>query len=202
MAESKVVRFAVLYDRAFFLVWLITLSIVLMIFGLEKLNISAEKTIRELAIVNISSPPMSNYGENSRFVEISKQGTIGDGDFPIFVLELQHPESFSRILVNGKIRRRVMHNGNIYRAFSDFFGSDVAFGTLKYVDQNGIRQKLAVQFQYPDYDQSEFKLKFSFRLMVSDEIPASYSIPFTDPEIILKGNITDVRIEIPFEATK
>jgi len=195
-------RIATIYDRVFFIGWVAILSAVLLIFGLEKLNISVEKSMRERAIVNFSSPPISRFGGGSTLVEIAKQGTISDGGFPIFVLELRNPESFSRILVNGKLERRVMHQGNIYRAFSDFFGSDVVYGILKYSDANGGRQKLAVQFQYPDYDQSEFTLLFRFRLMVSDEIPASYSTPYMDPESLQRGAISDVRIELPFVVSK
>ena len=202
MSESRMSRIATFYDRAFFIMWTASLSVVLVIFGLEKYNISFEKSLRERAIVNFTSPPISAYGDGSTLVELAKRGMISDGGFPMFVLELRNPESFSRILVNGKLERRVMHQGNIYRAFSDFFGSDVAYGILKYSDANGGRQKLAVQFQYPDYDQSEFTLFFRFRLMVSDEIPASYSIPYLDPESLQKGAISDVRIEIPFVATK
>ncbi len=95
-----------------------------------------------------------------------------------------------------------MHKGNIYQNWDLFFGSDVAYGFLKYVDPIGARQRIAVQFQYPDYDQSEYCLRFGFRAMVSDEIPASYETSYVVPETILRGEITDVRIEIPFVAAK
>jgi len=202
LSDSQLSRIATIYDRVFFISWSAILSVVLLIFGLEKFNISAERSIRERAIVNFTSPPFSDYGDGSTLVELAKRGMISDGGFPIFVLELRNPESFSRILVNGKLDRRVMHQGNIYRAFSDFFGSDVACGILKYSDANGDRQRLAVQFGYPDYDQSEFTLLFRFRLMVSDEIPASYSTPYMDPESLQRGAISDVRIEIPFVVSK
>lgn len=202
LSDSQLSRIANIYDRVFFIIWLAILSVVLTIFGLEKYNISIEKTIRERAIVNYTSPPFSDYGDGSTLVEIATQGVISDGGFPLLVLELRNPESFSRILVNGKIERRVMHQGNIYRGFSDFFGSDLAYGILKFSDPNGDRQKLAVQFQYPDYDQSEPILIFRFRLMVSDEIPASYSTPYMDPESLQRGAISDVRIEIPFVVSK
>lgn len=195
-------RLATIYDRAFFAIWLAILSVVLLIFGLEKYNISVEKSLREQAIVNFTSPPISDYGDGVTLVESAKQGKISDGGFPIFVLELRNPEAFSRILVNGKLERRVMHQGNIYQNFGGFFGSDVAYGILKYSDPNGGRQKLAVQFQYPDYDQSDFTLIFRFRLMVSDEIPASYSIPYSDPEVLQRGVISDVSVEMPFVVSK
>ena len=202
MSETQSARFATLYDRFFFAIWFATLAVVLLIFGSEKIGISLDQSVRERALVNFTSPPLSTYGNNSIVVELSKHGLINDGGFPLFVLEIRNPEPFTRILVNGKLQRRVLHKGGIYQHWDEFFGSDVAYGFLKYVDPSGVKQKIAVQFQYPDYDQSEFSLRFGFRAMVSDEIPASYETSYTVPETILRGEITDVRIEIPFVAAK
>lgn len=202
MSETQSTRLATLYDKSFFTIWLATLAIVLLIFGSEKYGISVEQSVRERALVNFTSPPLSTYGDNSTVVELSKHGLISDGGFPLFNLEIRNPKPFTRILVDGKLQRRVLHRGNIYQHWDAFFGSDVAYGFLKYVDPSGVRQKIAVQFLYPDYDQSEFHLRFGFRAMVSDEIPASYETSYTVPETILRGEITDVRIEIPFVAAK
>ena len=202
MSETKSTRLATLYDKSFFAIWLATLAVVLLIFGSEKYGISVEHSVRERALVNFTSPPLSNYGNKLTVVELSKHGSISDGGFPLFNLEIRNPEPFTRILVNGKIQRRVLHRGSIYQHWDLFFGSDVGYGFLKYVDPSGVRQKIAVQFQYPDYDQSEFCLRFGFRAMVSDEIPASYETSYTVPETILRGEITDIRVEILFVAAK
>ena len=158
--------------------------------------------MRERALINFTSPPLSTYGDGSVVVELSKYGLISAVGLDLFSLEMRNPESFTRILVDGKVRRRVLHKGSIYQHWDIFFGSDVAYGFLKYVDPNGVRKKIAVQFQYPDYDQSEFDLYFRFRAMVSEEIQGYYETYYTVSETIMRGEITDVRIEIPFVASK
>ena len=202
MSQTQSTSLATLNDKSFFVIWLATLVVVLLIFGSEKYGISVEQSVRERALVNFGSPPLSTYGDSSIVVELSKHGLISAVGLDLFSLEMRNPEPFTRILVDGKLRRRVLHRGSIYQHWDIFFGSDVAYGFLKYVDPSGVRQKIAVQFQYPDYDQSEFDLRFGFRAMVSDEIPASYETVYTVPEAILRGEISDVRIEIPFVAAK
>ena len=175
------------------------LSVVLVIFGLERFGISAEYTIRNRSIVNFSTSPLSTFGDKSAMVESSKQGRIADAGFPMMTLELINPVPFTRIMVSGDAERQVMHQGLYSRqGFDAVYGAASTYGILKYTDPDGVRQKLYVWLAWPDYDQSEHTIIFHFRTAVSDEIPVQYGLPMTDPTTVLRGQISNIRLEIPY----
>jgi len=94
MSKTQSTRLATLYDKSFFAVWLGTLTVVLLIFGLEKYDISVEQSVRERALVNFGSPPLSTYGDGSIVVELSKHGLISAVGLDLFSLEMRNPEPF------------------------------------------------------------------------------------------------------------
>ena len=188
-----------MYDKIFITAWTLVLSVVLVIFGLERFGISAEYTIRNRSIINFSTPSLSNFGKKSELLESSKQGRIADAGFPMMTLELIDPVPFTRIMIDGDADRQVMHQGLYSRqGFEVVYGSAEAYGVLKYTDPEGVRQKLYVWLAWPDYDQSERTIIFHFRTAVSDEIPVQYGLPMTDPTTVLRGQISNIRLEIPY----
>lgn len=195
----RTIEIKTLYDRIFIIVWTTVLAIVSLIFGLERFGISVEQSIRNRAVVNFSSPPISSFGESSVVVEISNHGRITDAGFPQMTLELINPVPFTRVVVGGNIKRRIMHQG-LYskQGFEAVYGSAEAYGILKYSDPQGVRQKIYIWLAWPDYDQSEYTVLYHFRTAVSDEIPQQYGIPMTDPTSVLRGAISNIRLEIPY----
>ena len=188
-----------MYDKVFITVWTLVLSVVLVIFGLERFGISAEYTIRNRSLINFSTPPLAIFGNESAMIESSKKGRIADAGFPMMTLELINPVPFTKVVVNGVAERQVMHQGFYSRqGFEAIYGEPVTYGILKYIDPEGVKQKLYVWLAWPDYDQSEYTIIYHFRTAVSDEIPIKYGIPMTDPTTVLKGQISNIRLEIPY----
>lgn len=188
-----------MFDKIFVAIWALVLTGVLTIFGLERFGISAEESIRSQSLVNFTSPPISSYGPKSTILEFSKQGRISDAGFPQMNLELVNPLPITRVVVEGKIKRQVMHQGFYSRqGFESLYGSGDAYGVLKYIDPAGIKQKIYIWIAWPDYDQSQHTILYHIRTAVSDEIPIEYGIPMTDPESVLRGQITNVRLEIHY----
>lgn len=185
-----------LYDKIFLVVWTCVLSVVLLIFGFERFDISLEQSLRNRSVVFLSSPPLSSFGDGASVVQASTQGVISDAGYPQFTLELINPKPFTQILVDAKIERRFMHEGVYSRSFSDFYGSDIGYGTLKYVDSQGNDKEIFVWFGYPDYDQSSYTIIYQFRAAVQDEIPYNVKLRRTDPETILRGEVSDIRLQI------
>ncbi len=185
-----------LFDRIFVVVWASFLSIALLIFGFERFDISLEQSLRNRSIVFFSSPPLSSFGNGASIVQLSAQGVISDAGYPQFTLELINPSPNSQIFVDRKIKRRFMHEGVFSTSFSNFYGSDTGYGILKYSDSLGKENEILVWFGYPDYDQSSYTIIYQFRAALQDEIPKSLALQSTDPETILKGQITDVKLEI------
>jgi len=188
-----------MYDKVFITVWTLVLSVVLLIFGLERFGISAEYTIRNRSLINFSTPPLVTFGNESAMLESSKKGRIADAGFPMMTLELINPVPFTRIVVNGETKRRVMHQG-LYsmQGFDSVYGSGDAYGVLKYIDPAGVKQKIFIWLAWPDYEQADYTILYHFRSAVSDEIPAQFGIPMTDPESVLRGQITNVQLTIYF----
>jgi len=186
-----------MYDKIFVTVWTLVLSIVLLIFGLERIGISAEESIRSRSIVSFSTQPLSSFGERSTMIESSIHGRIADDGFPQMTLELINPVPFTRVVVNGQTKRRVMHQG-LYskQGFDSVYGGGDAYGVLKYIDPAGVKQKIYIWLAWPDYDQSEYTIVYHFRTAVSDEIPIEFGISMTDPTSVLRGQIRNVRLEI------
>ena len=188
-----------MYDKVFITVWTLVLSVVLVIFGLERFGISAEYTIRNRSLINFTTPSLSNFGKKSKILESSKQGRIADAGFPMMTLELVNPVPFTKVVVKGVTERQVMHQGFYTRqGFEAIYGAASTYGILKYTDPEGERQKLYVWLAWPDYDQSEHTIIYHFRTAVSDEIPGQYDLPMTDPTIVLRGQISNIRLEIPY----
>ena len=188
-----------MYDKVFITVWTLVLSVVLVIFGLERFGISAEYTIRNRSLINFSTPPLATFGNESAMLESSKQGRIADAGFPMMVLELINPVPFTKVVVNGVAERQVMHQGFYSRqGFEAIYGEPVTYGILKYIDPEGVRQKLYIWLAWPDYDQSEHTIIYHFRTAVSEEIPIKYGIPRADPTAVLSGQISNIRLEIPY----
>lgn len=185
-----------LYDRIFFVVWVSVLSIVLLIFGFERFDISLEQSLRNRSVVFFSSPPLSSFGNGASIVQLSAQGVISDAGYPEFTLELINPSPNSQIFVDRKIKRRFMHEGVFSTSFSNFYGSDTGYGILNYSDRFGNQSQIYVWIGYPDYDQGSHTIIYQFRAALQDEIPKSLALQSTDPETILKGQITDVKLEI------
>ena len=185
-----------LYDRIFFVVWVSVLSIVLLIFGFERFDISLEQSLRNRSVVFFSSPPLSSFGNGASIVQLSAQGVISDAGYPQFTLELINPSPNSQIFVDRKIKRRFMHEGVFSTSFSNFYGSDTGYGILNYSDRFGNQSQIYVWIGYPDYDQSSYTIIYQFRAALQDEIPKSLALQSTDPETIMKGQITDVKLEI------
>ncbi len=188
-----------MYDKVFTTIWILVLSVVSIIFGLERFGVSAENSIRNRSVVNFYTPPLKDFGTESALLESSKQGRISDAGFPMMTLELINPVPFTKVLVKGVTERQVMHQG-LYskQGFEEVYGESATYGILKYIDPEGVKQKLYVWLAWPDYDQSEYTIVFHFRTAVSDEIPVKYGIPMTDPTTVLKGQISNVRLEIPY----
>ncbi|MEN9648873.1 MAG: hypothetical protein RLZ17_914, partial [Actinomycetota bacterium] len=90
-----------MYDNVFITVWTLVLSVVLVIFGLERFGISAEYTIRNRSLINFSTPPLATFGNDSAMFESSKKGRIADAGFPMMTLELINPVPFTKVLVKG-----------------------------------------------------------------------------------------------------
>ena len=188
-----------MYDKVFIIVWTLVLSVVLVIFGLERFGISAEYTIRSRSLINFSTPPLATFGNESAMLESSKQGRIADVGFPMMTLELINPVPFTKVFVKGVTERQVMHQGFYARqGFEAIYGESATYGILKYIDPQGVRQKLYIWLAWPDYDQSEHTIIYHFRTAVSDEIPLNYGIPMTDPTTVLRGQISNIRLEIPY----
>lgn len=188
-----------MYDKLFVTVWTVVFSVVLVIFGLERFGISAEYTIRNRSIVNFLSPSLATFGNDSAMLESSKQGRIADAGFPMMTLELINPLPFTKVTVNDETQRRIMHQGLYSRqGFDIIYGSGDAYGILEFVDPAGNRQKFYIWLAWPDYDQSEHTIVYHFRTAVSDEIPTKYGIPMTDPLTVLRGEISNIRLEIPY----
>ena len=188
-----------MYDKVFITVWTLALSVLLVIFGLERFGISAEYTIRNRSLINFSTPPLATFGNGSVMLESSKQGRIADAGFPMMTLELVNPVPFTKVLVEGVTKRQVMHQGFYSRqGFEAVYGEPTTYGILKYIDPEGVKQKLYVWLAWPDYDQSEHTIVYHFRTAVSDEIPIKYGIPMTDPTTVLRGRISNIRLEIPY----
>ena len=188
-----------MYDKVFITVWTLVLSVVLVIFGLERLGISAEYTIRNRSLINFSTPPLATFGNESAMLESSKKGRIADAGFPMMTLELINPVPFTKVVVNGVAERQVMHQGFYSRqGFDAVYGEPVTYGILKYIDPQGVRQKLYIWLSWHDYDQSEHTIIYHFRTAVSDEIPIKYGIPMTDPTTVIRGQISNIRLEIPY----
>ena len=185
-----------LYDRIFFVVWASVLSIVLLIFGFERFDISLEQSLRNRSVVFFSSPPLASFGNGVSIVQLSAQGVISDAGYPHFTLELISPSPYTQIYVDQKVKRRFMHEGVFSKSFSDFYGSDTGYGILKYNDYLGKQNKIFVWFGYPDYDQSSYTIIYQVRAAIQDEIPKSLAMQSTNPETILKGQILDVKLEI------
>ncbi len=185
-----------LYDRIFFVVWASVLSIVLLIFGFERFDISLEQSLRNRSVVFFSSPPLSSFGSGASIVQLSARGVISDAGYPQFTLELISPSPFTQIFVDRKIKRSFMHEGVFSTSFSDFYGSDTGYGILKYSDSLGKQNEILVWFGYPDYDQSSYTIIYQFRAALQDEIPKYLVLQSTNPETILKGQIMDVKLEI------
>ena len=187
------------YDWFFLTIWTLVITVVLIIFGLERIGISAEMSIRNQSLVNFTSPPISSYGPKSTIIEFSKQGQISDAGFPLMNLELVNPLPFTRVAVEGKIKRQVMHQGFYSgQGFESLYGSGDAHGVLKYIDPAGIKQKIYIWLAWPDYDHSQHTILYHIRTAVSDEIPIAYGIQMTDPVSVLRGQITNVRLEIDY----
>ena len=188
-----------MYDKVFITVWTLVLSVVLVIFGLERFGISAEYTLRNRSLINFSTPPLVTFGSESAMLESSKQGRIVDAGFPMMTLELINPVPFTKVFVKGVTERQVMHQGFYARqGFEAIYGESATYGILKYIDPQGVRQKLYIWLAWPDYDQSEHTIIYHFRTAVSDEIPIKYGIPMTDPTTVLRGQISNIRLEIPY----
>ena len=185
-----------LYDKIFFVVWSLVLSITLLIFGFERFDISLEQSFHAQSIVHFSSPPLSTFGDGALIVQTSDQGVINDAGFPLFTLELVNPLPFTQISVDGKVKYLFMHAGVYSKSFSDFYGSDIGYVTLKYVDSQGNDQEIFAWFGYPDYDQSSFTIVYHFRAAVQDEIPKTVNLRTTDPEKILRGEVSNIRLQI------
>lgn len=185
-----------LYDRVFFVVWSTVLSIMLLIFGLERFDISLEQTIRNRTIVYFSSPPLSSFGERASFIQQSNRGVISDAGFPQFMLELVKPKPFTQIVIDESVVRNFMHQGVFSKSFSEFFGSDTAFGVLKFSDAERKPQELYVWLGYPDYDQSSYTMVYQFRPAVQDEIPRELDLKAIDPGEILRGNVSNIRLQV------
>ena len=188
-----------MYEKVFISVWTLALSAVLAIFSLERIGISAEYTIRNRSLVNFSTPPLSTFGTDSVMLESSKHGRIADAGFPMMTLELVNPVPFTKLLVEGVTKRQVMHQGFYSRqGFEAVYGEPATYGILKYIDPEGVKQKLYVWLAWPDYDQSEHTIVYHFRTAVTDEIPTKYGISMTDPTTVLRGQISNIRLEIPY----
>jgi hypothetical protein len=185
------------FDKIFVVIWTLVLSGVVLIFGLERIGISAEQSIKSRSIVNFSTPPLSSFGEKSTMIETSNLGQIFLTNFPQMTLELINPVPFTRIVVNGETKRRVMHQG-LYssQGFDSVYGGGDAYGVLKYIDSAGVKQKIFIWLAWPDYEQAAYTILYHFRTAVSDEIPAQLQIPMTDPESLLRGQITNVELKI------
>ena len=188
-----------MYDKVFLTVWTLVLSVVLVIFGLERFGISAEYTIRNRSLISFTTPPLATFGNESAMLESSKQGRIADAGFPMMTLELINPVPFTKVVVKGVTERQVMHQG-LYsgQGFEAVYGVGSTYGILKYTDPEGVRQKSYVWLAWPDYDQSEHTIIYHFRTAVSDEIPSQYGLPMTDPATVLRGQISNIRLEIPY----
>ena len=186
-----------MFDKIFVGIWSLVLTGVLLIFGLERIGISAEQSLKSRAIVNFSTPPLSSFGEKSTMIEASNLGQIFFTSFPQMTLELINPVPFTRIVVNGETKRRVMHQG-LYstQGFESVYGSGDAYGILKYIDPAGVKQQLFIWLAWPDYEQAEYTILYHFRTAVSDEIPAQFGLPMIDPESLLRGQITKVQLKI------
>ena len=185
-----------LYDKIFFAAWSLVLSITLLIFGFERFDISLEQSFRAQSIVHFSSPQLSTFGDGALIVQTSDHGVINDAGFPLFTLELVNPQPFTQISVSGQVKRRFMHSGVYSKSFSDFYGSDVGYGTLKYADSQGDDQEIFVWFGYPDYDQSSYTIVYQIRPAVQDEIPNNVKLRRTDLATILKGEVSNIRLQI------
>jgi len=187
------------FDKIFVVIWTLVFCTVVLIFGLERFGISAEQSIKSRAIVNFSTPPLSSFGEKSTMIEASNLGQIFFTSFPQMTLELINPVPFTRIVVSGETKRRVMHQG-LYsmQGFESVYGSGDAYGVLKYIDSAGVKQKIFIWLAWPDYEQAAYTILYHFRTAVSDEIPAQLQIPMTDPESLLRGQITNVELKIYF----
>ena len=188
-----------MYDKVFITVWTLVLSVVLVIFGLERFGISVEYTIKNRSVINFSTPSLVTFGNKSAILESSKKGRIADAGFPMMTLELINPVPFTKVVVKGVTERQVMHQGLYTRlGFDAVYGESATYGILKYIDPQGDRQKLYIWLAWPDYDQSEHTIIYHFRTAVSDEIPSQYGLPMTDPATVLRGQISNIRLEIPY----
>lgn len=186
-----------MYDKIFVAFWTLVICTVTLIFGLERIGISAEQSIKSRSVVNFSTPHLSSFGEKSTLVEASNLGQIFFTSFPQMTLELINPVPFTRIVVNGETKRRVMHQGLYSRqGFDSVYGSGDAYGVLKYIDSAGVKQKIFIWLAWPDYEQAAYTILYHFRTAVSDEIPVHFGLPITDPESLLRGQITNVELKI------
>jgi len=185
-----------LYDKVFAGLWTALLISTLTIFGLERFDISLEQTLRARTLVHFSSPPLESFGENAIYIQTSKKGKLSDFGFPEFQLELINPLPYTRIKVDDTVARSFMHKGVFSKSFSDFYGSDVGYAFLKYLDPAGSPKQIYVWFGYPDYDQSEFTIVYQIRPAVQDEIPANLGVSAVAPKTILKGEISDISLQV------
>ncbi len=176
--------------------WTSVLSTALLVFGLERFDISLEESVRNRSLVHFSSPAVSTFGDGAIIFQKSTRGLISDAGFPQFTVELIKPKPFTEILVNGKVNRRIMHAGVFSMSFSDFYGSDTGYGILKYIDSLGNQNEIFVWFGYPDYDQSSYTIIYQFRPAIQDEIPIGQNFQAVNPEEISKGQIKNIELQI------
>lgn len=185
-----------LYDKFFFVVWTFVLSIALLIFGFESVDISLNQSVRNQALVYFSSPSVSSFGVGVSIVQKSTRGLISDAGFSNFTLELMSPRPFTEVVVNGAVKRRFLHVGVFSTSFSEFYGSDTGYGILRYRDSLGNQNRIFVWFGYPDYDQSSHTMIYQFRAAIQDEIPIGQNFIAVKPEEISKGQIKNIDLQI------
>jgi len=111
-------------------------------------------------------------------------------------LELINPRPYTQIKIGNEVVRSFMHQGVYSKSFSEFYGSDVGYGFLKYTDPLGSPQEIFVWFGYPDYDQSSYTINYQVRPAVQDEISPILGIAATSPEEIIKGEISNIYLQV------
>jgi len=186
----------VLYDKIFTGIWTAVLVSALTIFSLERFDISLEQTVRARSVVYFSSPPLESFGKNALLIQTSGSGKISDFGFPLFRLELINPRPYTQIKIGNEVVRSFMHQGVYSKSFSEFYGSDVGYGFLKYTDPLGSPQEIFVWFGYPDYDQSSYTINYQVRPAVQDEISPILGIVAASPEEIIKGEISNIYLQV------
>ena len=184
------------FEKLFFVIWTVILVGTLTLFGSKRFDLALVETVEARKIVSWSSPPLLSFGGGAIVIETSSTGRINDAGENRFTIELIGPKPFTTIANSLGVQRRVVHAGNIYLDWNSFFGSDVMTGTLRYTNVSGGQQMIAVEFGYPDYDQSSVTVIFYWRPLVSDEISPLTGMSPIDPRSVVRGDVTDVRIEI------